>query len=185
MTALSNPRAGAELLAAFEKNQREVADFFSSFPVETFFAQPPGKWSPAENLLHLIKSVSAVTKAMKLPKWCLQLLFGRRARAPRSYQQIKEFYQQTLAAGAQAPERFIPLIEAAAHSEPGKQALLEKWRAKIDALLQVMPHWREEQLDQYRLPHPLLGKLTVREMLFFTLYHNEHHVNNVQKLLRQ
>jgi hypothetical protein len=35
--------------------------------------------------------------------------------------------------------------------------------------------WREEDLDYYRLPHPLLGKLTVREMLFFTVYHNYHH----------
>jgi hypothetical protein len=25
------------------------------------------------------------------------------------------------------------------------------------------------------LPHPLLGKLTIREMLYFTVYHGEHH----------
>jgi hypothetical protein len=31
----------------------------------------------------------------------------------------------------------------------------------------------------YRLPHPLLGKLTVREMLFFTVYHNAHHLDQV------
>jgi hypothetical protein len=31
------------------------------------------------------------------------------------------------------------------------------------------------------MPHPLLGKLTVREMLLFTLYHNLHHVQNVAR----
>ena len=33
----------------------------------------------------------------------------------------------------------------------------------------------EKDLDNYILPHPLLGKLTIREMLFFTIYHVQHH----------
>jgi hypothetical protein len=39
--------------------------------------------------------------------------------------------------------------------------------------------WSERALDRFRLPHPALGQLTVREMLHFTLYHNLHHVENV------
>lgn len=31
------------------------------------------------------------------------------------------------------------------------------------------------------LPHPLLGKLTVREFGYFTHYHTEHHFKNIQK----
>lgn len=45
--------------------------------------------------------------------------------------------------------------------------------------------WSDKALDSYLLPHPLLGKMTVREILFFTLYHNLHHVNDVQRLLNQ
>jgi hypothetical protein len=37
-------------------------------------------------------------------------------------------------------------------------------------------------MDYHVLPHPLLGPLSVREMLFFTVYHNTHHVLNVQRL---
>lgn len=44
--------------------------------------------------------------------------------------------------------------------------------------------WRDADLDRYLLPHPLLGKLTLREMLFFTLYHNYHHVQSVAARLR-
>jgi hypothetical protein len=44
--------------------------------------------------------------------------------------------------------------------------------------------WREADLDRYLLPHPLLGKLTLREMLHFTLYHNYHHVQSVATRLR-
>jgi len=32
-------------------------------------------------------------------------------------------------------------------------------------------------VDQYQLPHPVLGKLTIREMLFFTIYHNLRHAS--------
>ena len=35
--------------------------------------------------------------------------------------------------------------------------------------------WDEKELDEYYLPHPILGKLTVREILFFTIYHNLRH----------
>ena len=34
----------------------------------------------------------------------------------------------------------------------------------------------EHKLDRCILPHPLLGKLTLREMIYFTIYHMEHHL---------
>jgi hypothetical protein len=39
-------------------------------------------------------------------------------------------------------------------------------------------------LDLLILPHPLLGKLTLREMLYFTLYHVEHHEKQVLENLK-
>ncbi len=29
------------------------------------------------------------------------------------------------------------------------------------------------------MPHPLIGRLTVREMLFFTLLHTRHHLDRI------
>jgi hypothetical protein len=34
------------------------------------------------------------------------------------------------------------------------------------------------------LPHPLLGKLTLREMIYFTIYHVQHHHKLVQNQLK-
>jgi hypothetical protein len=39
----------------------------------------------------------------------------------------------------------------------------------------------EDDLDSIRLPHPLLGKLTVREMLYFAVYHVGHHHRQAMK----
>jgi hypothetical protein len=43
-------------------------------------------------------------------------------------------------------------------------------------LQKAFESWNEEDLDTIRLPHPLLGKITAREMIYFTLYHAKHHV---------
>ena len=46
---------------------------------------------------------------------------------------------------------------------------------EVEALCSRLERMDEKQLDAYLLPHPLLGKLTLREMLYFTIYHVEHH----------
>ena len=45
-----------------------------------------------------------------------------------------------------------------------------------DKMIARLSSWSESKLDTYLLPHPLLGKLTLREMLFFSVYHIEHHL---------
>ena len=42
-----------------------------------------------------------------------------------------------------------------------------------------------DDLDKYVLPHPLLGKVTLREMLYFTIHHNEHHLELLKAGLRK
>src|SRR5579859_3509649 len=50
----------------------------------------------------------------------------------------------------------------------------------VEELGRRVATWSEIDLDRYRLPHPLLGKLTVREMLFFTVQHLAHHASKVE-----
>ena len=42
--------------------------------------------------------------------------------------------------------------------------------------------WKDPQLDQYIAPHPLLGKITLRELGYFTIYHTYHHLETIQKM---
>jgi len=57
--------------------------------------------------------------------------------------------------------------------------VLQRWQKVAAGLDAVLERWDDKRLDRYQLPHPVLGKLTVREMLFFTLYHNKHHASRV------
>jgi hypothetical protein len=64
-----------------------------------------------------------------------------------------------------------------------RTALLARWERVNARLREALEGWSERDLDRILLPHPLLGKLTTREMLFFTLYHDRHHVEAAKRRL--
>jgi len=45
--------------------------------------------------------------------------------------------------------------------------------------------YSEQDLDELILPHPLLGKLTLREMMYFTMYHVLHHHKSIEENSRK
>jgi hypothetical protein len=182
MMDLGDPYSHGELVEAFAKVHREVEEFFASKNAEALFRRPEEDvWSPAENLLHLIRSVGPVASAMRYPKILLTLLF-RRGKASRRFAEIREAYHAQLAAGGKAPKAFEPVLDVSGDATAAaRERILEGWRRKSTSLVAAVEEWSEEQLDRYRLPHPLLGKLTVREMLLFTLYHDLHHVESVRR----
>ena len=45
--------------------------------------------------------------------------------------------------------------------------------------------WSDAKLDKYIAPHPLLGKITLRELAYFTIYHIQHHLSIIRKRLEE
>ena len=35
--------------------------------------------------------------------------------------------------------------------------------------------WKDKSLDTLLIPHPLMGRMTVREIIMWTAHHTEHH----------
>lgn len=184
MSNTRDPQSRDELIAALESVHREAAELFASFAADDFFRRPePEVWSPGENVIHLIKSVKAVANAMREPKLLLRLFFGT-AGGSRSYAEVRERYLEVLADGAVASGRYLPpRAPAAGEAEASRARALAGWQQAGDSLVTRVGKWSEEALDKYRLPHPVLGKLSVREMLFFTHYHDLHHMETVRRAL--
>ena len=134
---------------------------------------------PATTSRHLAKSNFPVARALAQPKLVLLVLFGPQRRPSQSFTGMRETYQARLRQGADAG-RFAPSAQPQP-SDPNawRREVLDRWRKSVDLLGKQTAGWNDRQLDRYRIPHPLLGKLSVREMLFFTLYHNAHHLNLV------
>lgn len=133
----------------------------------------PGKWSPAQQTEHLVKSVRPVTLAFGLPKFILPLLFGRSNRPGRSYDELVIRYKTKLAAGGRASRPFVP------GTPTNLKSLYLQLERTVNKLGKRVNRFSEDQLDTLMLPHPLLGKLTLREMLYFTAYHARHHQESI------
>jgi hypothetical protein len=167
-----------EILEGVDRVHRDGMAYWSAFPAETFFAKIGEAWSPAENVRHLAKSVRPVAKALRMPRFMLWLMFGIPRRPSVTYDALRERYLGKLAAGADAG-RFAPSSRVLTDRDA---VLNELERANRD-LRSGIVRWSDRALDRHHLPHPLLGKLTAREMLFFTLYHQLHHIEVVKKRL--
>ncbi|HEX6747618.1 MAG TPA: DinB family protein [Longimicrobium sp.] len=182
MVAWSRP----ELLSALEAAEREVCAFFGSLPAADFISRPGEAWSPAEHLRHLNRAVFAVGRAFSIPRMLLRVRFGR-ARAPsREYDELRDRYRALLAAGGRASGEFVPPREevAADAVEPYRARILAHWAEANRKLRAGLGRWSEAELERIRLPHPILGWLTAREMVFFTVYHAHHHVEAARRRLR-
>ncbi len=174
------PETRSQIVAALESVNAQSTALWESFSDAAFFAAPDdGGWSPAQNVEHLIKSTAPVTRALGMPRLLLRLLFGVAHVPSRSFTEVRAAYRKTLDEGGQAG-RFGPRGDATADTDaPARRKLLDTWRALIPRLIEAVRGWDEDALDRFRLPHPLLGKLTLREMLYFTLFHLGYHAEKV------
>lgn len=174
------PHTGPHLDTALRALHHESVDYWSTFATPDFFAPIGDAWSPADNVRHLTKAMRAVTAGLKIPRWLLWLRFGR-ARTSRGYDEMREVYLARLARGASAG-RFAPSA-IAARDDHERERIMAGHATAVDDLRAALGRWPERALDTSRMPHPLLGSITVREMLFFTLYHNRHHLDGVRRRL--
>ena len=157
-----------QLLAAAS----DVVAWFDTFGPERWDHAPPGKWTAGQHLEHLIRSVKPLNKALKAPKVALRLSFGKPNRLVRDLETIQAKYEKGLAGGFQAVGPFIPPDTNSAD----RAQMLADYQAHHRKLDRIISKWSESALDNYLVPHPALGKMMIREILFFTIIHTRHHL---------
>jgi hypothetical protein len=182
--AITEPQSREEILAALTDIREQGLSFWTEFEPGQFAAPIGTAWSPADNIRHLIKSTMPVTKALKLPGLVLRTLFGPVKGGSSSYSELVERYRAILADGANAGKFAPRTIAVPDDMDSYQRKLIDVCRESVSELRRAAERWSESDLDRYRLPHPLLGKITLREMLFFTIYHFSHHRENVVRRMR-
>lgn len=170
----------AEVIDALRRAESEGDAYWNAFPLDEFFAPIGEAWSPAENVRHLTKSIRPVATALATPRVVLRVMFGRPHRASLPFDEVRVRYEGLLADGGTAG-RFAPSPQEEPDHAAWRTRIMSELHAAQAQLLAALGRWSEAQLDRYQLPHPLLGKLTVREMLLFTAYHQSHHIAVVER----
>lgn len=155
--------------------------YCSSLSDEQFFYQPPAKWSAAQQVRHLVKATDTARLAFTFPKFIVRLVGGKPNRASRSYEELVAKYKLKLEQGGRASGRYIPKPILPSY---GKEKLLHEFDHSMERFANALEkNWKEEQPDEYIAPHPLLGKITLRELCYFTIYHTYHHQENITRML--
>ncbi|HMI77970.1 MAG TPA: DinB family protein [Ferruginibacter sp.] len=170
-----------EIISATADVFQRFSQTCSSMDETVLFQRPANKWSVAENIQHLVISTNTTTLAYSLPKFLVKWIGGTPNRNSRAYEEVKEKYYKKLSEGGQASGRFIPRpIEI----KYGRQKLLDNWeRATVKYINALAAKRSEKDLDSYLVKHPLLGRITLRELCYFTIFHTEHHLNSIHKNL--
>ncbi|EAY25418.1 DinB family protein [Microscilla marina] len=157
----------------------QVSGFMYSLTSAQFMQASTGQWSVGQHLHHLVLSTLPIN-ALLLGDIEHIKVFGALERDTWNYEQLVTQYQAYLTQGAKAKGKFVP-DELTPYD---KQEVIEAFVQAKEALILAVEQWDDDQLDNYCIPHPLLGKLSVREMLFFTIYHTRHHFQGIKRLLR-
>ena len=159
-----------QIIRKLRENHNRLADMVSGLSEKDFCETPPGKWTAGQQLDHIYLSIKPLTMALGLPKIGLRV-FGSVNRPSRDYDGVVAKYHEALANGGKAPSNFVP--DPVLYTD--RDAISAKLKGNLKKLISHLNKYSEKDLDKYLLPHPLLGKMTLREMLYFTIYHSEHH----------
>ena len=135
--------------------------------------KPEGKWSAGQHIIHLVQSEKPLLRAMKLPNILLKWRFGTSNRPSRSFDEVINRYNEKLSKVTGVVGPFSRNMPASTSDEASK------WRSQLsdinNSLNKVTSSLKDKDLDTILLPHPLMGKMTLREILMWNAYHTQHH----------
>jgi len=140
---------------------------------------PDQKWTTGQHILHLEISARMLNKALSMPRFLLKYKFGTSNRPSRTYQEVAKRYNERLAENQERAKKFnqdlkIPDIEKKYQLISKLQILNKKLQYKTNKL-------KGKDLDTLLLPHPLMGKMTVREIIMWSAHHTDHHLDILKK----
>ncbi|WP_121314207.1 MULTISPECIES: DinB family protein [unclassified Flavobacterium] len=130
-----------------------------------------GKWSVYQNVDHINISIMRLGNYLALPKSQIETLCGLSERRSTTYEKLVKIYLNAMSSGVKATDAFIPELNL----NGDIKELINHGKNLLEIFISNLNDWTEEELDLYHCPHPALGTITVRETLYFTIYHVQHH----------
>ena len=115
---------------------------------------------------------------MSYPKFILRYKFGKSNRVPRVYDAIINRYNERLE-GVKGIT-FGPSKNMRTPTLEERLDLIDQLKAHENKLKKIVLKWKDKHLDNLLLPHPLMGRMPVREIIMWSAYHTEHHTKTLR-----
>jgi hypothetical protein len=180
---MSDPQTKQEIIEQLASVQTHVTTDIGRMSEAQFCNGSAESWSAADYLKHLLLSIKPMTKAMGFPAEVLEKQFDRSGRPSRTYAEVMSAYKKRLDEGIRAEDydRVVPVFYRFPEGTTDERAyLVQSWNETHQRLITETQGWSEDDLDSLQMPHPAVGMITLREMLFFTIFHNTLHWHDMQ-----
>jgi len=161
-----------------EVKHSELITWFEQQPEESWTEGPDGKWTSGQQALHLLQSIKPLNTALSMPKFVLRYKFGKANRPVRDYDSIIKRYQERLKDVKGKTFKGSQNMKVPALNE--KVYILNRLQTEHKKLQYKTKKISDKNLDTLILPHPLMGKMPIREIIMWTAHHVEHHTETLK-----
>ncbi|GER57903.1 hypothetical protein ULMA_00110 [Patiriisocius marinus] len=168
-----------ELRDTLKNSHRTFIEYIRGMTIDEFEFSHQTKWSAGQQLKHIVLCIYPVVQVFGMPNTLIKNKFGLTETNSLSYEKILTDYLEQLNIGGKAPSPYVPGVI----SENEKEELLNTLSKLIDQLNVEIERFTEKELDTLCIPHPLLKKISLREMLYNVIYHVKHHQNQTKNNL--
>ncbi|MEZ4792185.1 MAG: DinB family protein [Gelidibacter sp.] len=161
-----------------EKNQA-LLQYLEQQEPEKWQQGPQGKWTTGQQALHLLQSIKPLNDALSMPKFLLRYKFGKANREVRDYESVVQRYQERLKEAQGKTFRGSQNMKVPSLKD--KEYILCRLQVENKKLQYKTRKMSDKNLDTLVLPHPLMGKMPVREIIMWTAHHIGHHTKTLQE----
>jgi hypothetical protein len=168
-----------EIVDILEAKHQDLFDWLETISDEQWVQGPQDRWTAGQHILHLADSAQLLNKALGYPKFLIKYKFGTSNRPSGDYKEVAKRYEERLAESQEKAAKYnidlkVPTVNDRKHLKQKLQILNKKLQYKTNKL-------KDKHLDTLLLPHPLMGRMTLREIIMWTAHHTEHHVEILKK----
>ncbi len=160
-----------------EDKYSHLIEWLKAHPEDQWETGPEGKWTTGQQALHLLQSIKPLNAAMSMPKFLIRYKFGKANRPVRDYNAVVNRYNERLEKAKGKTYKGSENMKVPSLKE--KKYIINRLQVEQKKLQYKTRKWKDKHLDNLILPHPLMGKMPVREVVMWSAYHVEHHTNTL------
>lgn len=168
-----------EIADLIEEKHQELFSWLEKQPIENWTKGPNDKWTTGQHVRHLVNSLQLLNNVLSYPRFFLKYKFGTSNRASRDYKTIANYYDEKLLESSEITEKINRKVKKPTVEQ--RERLLTRLQIQQKKLQYKTKKISEKNLDTLVVPHPVMGKLTIREVIMCTAHHTEHHFKILEK----